>query len=212
MPFRPLMLVFVASVLMPLSAPEPPQSQRAGASAAVAPRSAVSLSMPGSGLDLSISYRQIGTDLRPFLEGSGLDQRGLHTLRVSALLAQGGMLVTDMELYVGETLLPPGRYPVGFTVGAGEAMNFFLVHGTEVIALGSDALKPGWSSDRLLLQLQYVTRNETRLIWHVGARAGRITLHPGGVERDRKVGEQAGAPDDAPDDEPEPGADDVPRR
>ena len=170
-----------------------PASLPPGPGAPTAPASAISLSMPGSSLDLSISYRQIDPDLRPFLEGSGLDGRGLHQLRVTALLAQGGKLATDMELRVGETLLPPGRYAVGFTVGAGEAMNFFLAHGNEVVALPSEAVEPGWTSDRLLLQLVYVARNETHLLWHVGSRAGRITLHPGGVER-------------------EPPADELPRR
>lgn len=189
--FKALLLLSMAAVI---PSPQPPNQAVSGR--ATAPASAVTLSMPRSGLDLSISYRQIETDLQPFLEGSGLDEQGLHRLRVSALLAQGGMLVSDMELLVGETLLPPGRFAIGFTVGKGEAMNFFLAHGTEVVALGSEAVKPGWMSDRLALQLVYVARNETHLIWHLGSRAGRIVLHPGGVERSGKDHE----------------ADDVPRR
>jgi len=178
MPLKALALLSMAIAIPPFLAPLP------SSGAPAAPASAISLSMPGSGLDLSISYRQIGPDLRPFLEGSGLGERDLHKLRVTALLAQGGKLATDMELRVGETLLPPGRYALGFTLGAGEAMNFFLAHGNEVVALASETVEPGWTSDRLLLQLVYVARNETHLVWHVGSRAGRITLHPGGVERD----------------------------
>jgi len=186
MPFKALLLLSMALVIPPSSAPP------AGMGAPAAPASAISLSMPGSGLDLSISYRQIGTDLRPFLEGQGGDERDLHKLRVTALLAQGGKLASDMELRVGETTLPPGRYALGFTVGAGEAMNFFLAHGNEVSALASESFEPGWTSDRLLLQLVYVARNETHLLWHVGSRAGRITLHPGGVERDEPDDELPG--------------------
>ncbi|MHC4845186.1 MAG: hypothetical protein ACYTCU_03390 [Planctomycetota bacterium] len=192
MPFKALLLLSMAAVIPPVVAPPAVPTGAPAAAPAAAPASAISLSMPGSGLDLSISYRQIDTDLRPFLEGSGLDERDLHKLRVAAILAQGGKLATDMELRVGETLLPPGRYALGFTVGAGEAMNFFLAHGNEISLLAGEAIEPGWTSERLLLQLVYVTRNETHLLWHVGSRAGRITLHPGGVERDEAADEPSG--------------------
>lgn len=175
MPFKALLLLSMAAAV-----PLLPASQNAPRAAA--PAASVSLMMPKSSLALSLSYRQIGIDLQPFLESSAADERALHALRVSALMAQGGMLTADMELRAADRTLPPGRYAVGFTVGKGEAMNFFLAHGEGVMPLPSEAVEPGWTSDRLLLNLVYTARNETHLHWHVGARAGRIVLHPGGVE------------------------------
>ena len=58
----------------------------------------------------------------------------------------------------------------------------FLVEGTEAHPILGDVRAAGFESPRLLLQLQYVSRDEARLLWHWKKAAGSIRLGLGTQE------------------------------
>ncbi len=144
--------------------------------AAERPDAVASLTLPESSLQLRVAWRQLPPDLAVFSEGEGLSAGDLKRLQVASLLAQGASLQSDAFLRVGDRVLEPGRYGLFFTVGVGGRMNFALVDGADVVPLSSEPLEFGWASERLLLQLQWISRHEARLIWQLGRNGGSFRL------------------------------------
>ena len=153
-----------------LAAPGPPP---------VAPECTASLTLPDSSQQLALRWRQVGGDLSPFTEPSGVDAAGLHALRVQCLLAQGGQLRSDVPLRAGDVALAPAARPLGFTITTGGAPRFFLVDGENSLDLVSQQVQPGFTSPGLLLQWVWVDRNEVQLHWHLGDHAGAIVFRVG---------------------------------
>ena len=163
------------------------------------PPCSMSLTLPQTALELRLEYRQLGPDLARYLEPQGVDAVDLHQLQVMSLLAQGSKLKTGVTLRVGGHVFKPATYSMGFTVALGGALRFFLVDGTEAVPLPSLELDPGWVTERLVMHLEYAARTSVRLVWHLGAKAGRIDLGLGGSAPET-------APESAPEAEPAPGA------
>lgn len=154
-----------------LVAPGPPIS---------APECTASLTLPDSSQQLALRWRQVGGDLSPFTEPTGVDAAGLHALRVQCLLAQGGQLRSDVPLRAGDAVLAPGARPLGFTISAaGGQPRFFVVDGETSVDLVSEAVEPGFVSPGLLLQWVWVDRGNVRLHWHLGDRAGAVDFRVG---------------------------------
>lgn len=141
---------------------------------ATAPQASATLTLPDTGLELTLRWRQLPRDLSPFLEPEGVDAWGLKALRVRSLLAQGAELDNDVNLRAGDTLLPPGRWKLGFTVPPGGGPRFFAVVGQEALDLPALAVEPGFDAPVLLLQWVCVDRARVQLHWHVGKRAGVV--------------------------------------
>jgi len=140
------------------------------------PTCSIMLTLPQSALELRLDQRQIGPDLSRYQEPEGVDAVGLHQLQVMSHLAQGLMLKSGVTLRVAGHSFKPASYRMGFTVTLGGALRFFMVDGTEAVALPSTELKPGWSTERLVMHLEYVSRSDVRMIWHLGDKAGSIAL------------------------------------
>jgi hypothetical protein len=155
--------LFVLPLLLLPPAPEPAECR-------------LELRLPGSGRELSLSWRQVGPELSAWVQPEGLDARGLRLLRVQSVLAFGGVLETDVPLKAGELRLAAGRHPLGFTIDRGDALRFFVVEGTEALPLPTEALEAGWDSPVLTLSLAAESADTLHLVWHVGRRAGRILL------------------------------------
>ncbi len=170
----------------------------APAPTASAPECTTTLVLPDSALQLALRWRQSGSDLTPFLEPADLDPLGLKALRVRSLLAQGLQLRSDVQLRVGDVVLPPGSRPLGFTVAPGGAPRFFAVAGQEALELPSQEVEPGFAAPTLLLQWIWIDRSEARLHWHVGDRAGAIVMKLGltGPRQDEPEPEPAPAGDE----------------
>jgi hypothetical protein len=178
MPVKILLAMLTALTLLP--APAAPRTQ--GAPADDAPDCSLSLTLPQTSLGLRLDYRQVGPDLSRFREPQGADAADVSALRVKAHLALGSSLQSDVWLTVGERTLRPGRHPLGFTLGSDEAMHLFLVDGNEAFPLSGELRAADFESPRLLLQLQYVSRDEARLQWHWKKAAGSIRLGLGTLE------------------------------
>ncbi|MBM3985912.1 MAG: hypothetical protein FJ296_09530, partial [Planctomycetes bacterium] len=169
------MKLLAVLLLSALLVPEPPAPTSAvPAKAASTPQASTSLTLPDTGLDLVLRWRQLPRDLSPFLEPEGLDAWGLKALRVRSLLAQGAELDNDVNLRAGDALLPPGRWKLGFTVPPGGGPRFFAVVGQEALDLPSLAVEPGFDAPALLLQWVFIDRAKVQLHWHVGRRAGTV--------------------------------------
>ncbi len=164
------MKLLAVLLLSALLAPAPP----APGTVATAPQASTTLTLPDTGLDLVLRWRQLPRDLSHFLEPEGVDAWGLKALRVRSLLAQGAELDNDVNLRAGDTLLPPGRWKLGFTVPPGGGPRFFAVVGQEALDLPSLAVEPGFDAPALLLQWVYLDRAKVQMHWHVGTRAGTV--------------------------------------
>ena len=173
------LLVLLTALLLP-PAPAAPPAQAAPADEA--PECAVELTLPQTALGLRLEYRQVAPDLSRFREPPGATEVALRKLRVIAHLALGSSLASDVWLTVADRPLKPGRRPLGFTLGADDAMHLFLVDGTEAVPIAGEPFDPGFESPRLLLQLRYVSRGEARLLWHWKQAAGSIRLGLGTPE------------------------------
>jgi len=173
------LLVLLAALLLP-PAPSAPPAQ--AAPAGEAPACSLELTLPQTALELRLEYRQVGPDLSRFREAAGATEAEVRKLQVMTHLALGSSLSSDLWLTVGDRPLKPGRRPLGFTLGADDAMHLFLVDGTEVVPIAGESFDPGFESPRLLLQLRYVSRGEARLLWHWKMAAGSIRLGLGTPE------------------------------
>jgi hypothetical protein len=198
-----LLAVLLLPVLLAPAPPAPPASTPPmPAKASTAPQASITLTLPDSGLDLALRWRQLPRDLSPFLEPEGVDAWGLKALRVRSLLAQGAELDNDVNLRAGDTLLPPGRWKLGFTVPPGGGPRFFAVVGQEALDLPSLAVEPGFDAPALLLQWVFVDRAKVQLHWHVGRRAGTVDFALGaeGSAEQRRAPPppEPEAPDDTP--------------
>lgn len=172
---KPLLALLTALTLLPAPAtPAAPSAQ--GAPADDAPDCSVALTLPQSGLDLHLDYRQVGPDLSKFREPQGASESDVKQLRIQAHLALGSSLASDVWLTIGDRQLKPGKHPLGFTLSHDDTMHLFLVDGTEAFPLSGETFAPGFESPRLVLQMQYVSRNEARLLWHWKKAAGSIRL------------------------------------
>ena len=169
---RLLVLLLLSGVLSvaPGSAPAAPPALQSPASAAT------SLTLPDTDVTIRLGWRQLDTDLSRFREGAGWTDKELHKLRVQCVFTQDGSLQANTSLRVGARTLPPGRYPLGFTVGDGGRLNYFVVAETEAVPLDFEAFEVGWPTSRLLMQAQYVSPHEVRLYWHLGATSGRLRV------------------------------------
>ena len=141
---------------------------------ATGPQASTTLSLPDSALDLTLRWRQVPRDLAPYLEPECLDAWGRKALRVRSLLAQGAELDNDVALRAGDTLLPAGRWKLGFTVPLGAGPHFFAVVGQDALDLRSLAVEPGFDAPALLLQWVWIDRARVQLHWHVGTQAGAV--------------------------------------
>lgn len=174
----------------------------APAPAGPAPACTSTLVLPDSGLELTLRWRQVGTDVSRYLEGEAPDARTLGQLRVQCLLNQGLELDSDVGLRAGEVLLPPGRWKLGFTVAAGGAPRFFAVVGQQALDLPGREVAPGFESSTLLLQWLWTDRTRAALHWHLGTRAGAIDFALG-AEGTRE--QRAAPPPPEPQAEPDAG-------
>lgn len=172
-----ILLALLTALLLP-PAPRPAQA----APADEAPECSVELTLPQTALELRLEYRQVGPDLSRYREPPGATEVELRKLRVMAHLALGSSLASDVWLTVADRPLKPGRRPLGFTLGADDAMHLFLVDGTEAVPIAGESFDPGFETQRLLLQLRYVSRGEARLVWHWKRAAGSIRLGLGTPE------------------------------
>jgi hypothetical protein len=87
-------------------------------------------------------------------------------------------------------------------------MRFFLVDGTESVPIPSEELTPGWSTERLVMHLEYVGRTDVRLVWHLGEKAGVLKLGlgaDGGSPAPGKAGEPTPPAGEVPGDAPRGG-------
>lgn len=146
------------------------------------PACTVSLTLPESALDLRLEYRQVGPDLSRFREPSSATGMEVQKLRVLSHLAQGSSLSSDVWLTVGDVTLRPGRHPLGFTLGADEAMHLFIVDGTQAFPITGEIRAAAFESPLLSMQLLYVSRDEARLLWTWKRSAGSIRLGLGTQE------------------------------
>lgn len=144
-----------------------------------APEAEVSLRLPDTAQDLEVAWRQLGTELSAWLEPQGATPQDLHRLRVQSILAFGGSIRSDVDLRAGGHRFREGKHPFGFTLDQGGALRFFMVDGTEAIPLPSDGLDAAWLAPHMVLSLAYVKKDEVRLLWHVGEKAGSITFRLG---------------------------------
>ncbi|HZL99025.1 MAG TPA: hypothetical protein VFD43_02135 [Planctomycetota bacterium] len=191
-----LPLVLLAALALPPAAAPPAPLLAPGAPVEDSPACSVSLLLPDTALDLRLEYRQVGPDLSRYREPAGATAADVDKLRVLTHLALGGTLSSDVWISAGGHALAPGRRPLGFTLGADEAMHLFLVDGTQAVPIAGEAFAPGFESPRLLLQLRYVSRGEARLDWHWKKAAGSIALRLGTTE---EAAAPAPAPAPAPD-------------
>ncbi len=137
------------------------------------------LSLPATTLEVEVAWRQIGTDLSKWTEPMGLDEAGLHRLRVQTLLALGGQIRCKADLRFGEHRIRGGRHPFGFTVDPGGTLRFFVVEGTDALDVPSEPVEVSWAAAHLTLQLLHIGKDEVHLLWHLGEKAGRIRLRLG---------------------------------
>lgn len=143
------------------------------------PEVSITLRLPDTGLDLTLRHRQILDDLAPYLHAEGADALAIRRLQVQAVLAQGIELATDVEIKVGERVLPAGTYPLAFTVDRGEVRRWILVTGEEAIDVPSEPVEMPFAAPRLTITPRWVDRREVVWLWHLGDRAGLITTKLG---------------------------------
>jgi hypothetical protein len=142
------------------------------------PECTATLTLPDTAQKLELRWRQL-PDEPAFHEGQSLDAKGLHAMRVQCLLAQAAQLRTDVPVRVGEVLLAPGTRPLGFTIAAGGAPQFFVADGERAVALASEAKEPGAASAGLLMHWAWMGERHVQLRWQLGDRAGAIDMRLG---------------------------------
>lgn len=142
------------------------------------PDTRVSLRFPETSHDVEVSYRQIEPDLSDYAVTSG-DDLALRSKQLQATLAFGGRLTVDVPFKIRERGFAAGKRPMAFTVDGNGALRWFLVEGQDTVPIAFEPVEPGFDSPRLTMQLQFVTRSEVHLLWHLGTRAGLLTLRTG---------------------------------
>ncbi|MGQ0552501.1 MAG: hypothetical protein ACT4PU_04715 [Planctomycetota bacterium] len=136
----------------------------------------LTLTLPSSARTVRITWRQYTPELGRFLASPGIAEKDLRRLQVAAVLGQDGSLNSETSLRLGARTLPPGRYPLGFTVGAAGLPNFFVVDGQESWPVAFEEFEPSSVSPRLTMQLLFVSTHELIWEWRLGEAGGRLRL------------------------------------
>ncbi len=164
---------------------EAPVPERPAGTHESPPTARTTVTLPGGSREVSVSWRQIGRDLAPFLEPRGADEASMRQLRIQSVLRVRGRLKVEAPFSIDGRPFAAGSYELAFTVSAGEALRFFLVDGAEAVPLSGQSYDPAWSSPVMLFQLAAVDRGDVRLLYHHGDRAGAFALRLGAPVQQR---------------------------